>query len=201
MQYIKLQGQSAPEMDTPIEVSYKLFIDGADGTIKLIDDEGNWYGTGTSLISTTYSELKSLYDAGSLQAGSHYLISDFKNCYDQPDYDLGGNSITTGNYKTDGETSPIIVFATAANKLAANAFQLDFPKDSIKYDITFNETEVTNSPARGRITERIDEWGNRTDYDHRAILFRRYDNYYYEETDKHPGTIELVENTGEVIGI
>lgn len=201
MQYIQLSGQSAPEMETPLEGSYNLFIDGADGTIKLIDDEGNWYGTGTSLISTTYSALKSLYDAGSLQAGSHYLISDFKNCYDQPDYNSAGSSINTGNYKVDGETSPIIVFATATNKLAANAFQPEFPKDSIKYDITFDETEVTNSPARGRITERIDEWGNRTDYDHRAILFRRYDNYYYEETDKHPGTIELVENTGEVIGI
>lgn len=201
MQYIQLSGQLAPEMDTPLEGSYNLFIDSADGTIKLIDDEGNWYGSGTSLISTTYAALKSLYDSGSLQAGSYYLISDFKNCYDQPDYNLSGTAITTGNYKVDEDTSPIIVFATAENKLAANAFQPQYPKDSIKYDITFNQTEVTNSPARGRITERIDEWGNRTDYDHRAILFRRYDNYYYEEINKHPGTIQLVENTGEVIGI
>jgi predicted esterase len=32
------------------------------------------------------------------------------------------------------------------------------------------------APAKGRISERIDENNNRTDYDHREIKFIRYDN-------------------------
>jgi hypothetical protein len=54
--------------------------------------------------------------------------------------------------------------------------------------------------AFGRITERVDEFNNRTDYDHRVVLFRRYENYYYKEKDIAKGTIELIKNTGEVIG-
>ena len=152
-----------------------------------------------NIIEVTYSELTGLVDGSSLIPGHHYIITDFKNCYDQPDYKIDGSGVTGGTYKEEAEGSPIIVFAISLNELASEAFQPAYPKDTIKYDITFNQTEVTGGPAFGRITERIDEWGNRTDYDHRSILFRRYDNFYYEETDLAEGTIELLE-TGEVIG-
>ena len=159
--------------------------------------------SGSGIVETTYSELYSGVTGGSLIPGLYYLITDFKNCYDQPDYDLFGNPGLTGNYKEDVDVSPIMVFATSENTLSPDAYQPQYPKDKIKYDVTFNVTEVTLSPALGRITERIDEFGNRTDYDHRAILFRRYDNYYYTEEGKGKGTIELIGATGatgEVIG-
>jgi hypothetical protein len=152
------------------------------------------------VLDVTYSELVYMIDEGELTTGKFYKITDFKTCYDQPDYNLFGNAITTGNYKEAEEVSPIIVFATSENTLSTDAYQPKYPKDKIKYDITFNVTEVTGNPAFGRITERIDEFNNRTDYDHRTVLFKRYDNYYYKENNIAEGTIELIENTGEVIG-
>ena len=154
----------------------------------------------SAVLDVTYSELVYMIDEGELTTGKFYKITDFKTCYDQPDYNLFGNAITTGNYKEAEEVSPIIVFATSENTLSTDAYQPKYPKDKIKYDITFNVTEVTGNPAFGRITERIDEFNNRTDYDHRTVLFKRYDNYYYKENNIAEGTIELIENTGEVIG-
>jgi len=69
------------------------------------------------------------------------------------------------------------VLATSGSTLAPNAWSLIYPADELKYDIFFNTTEVMGAPAKGRITERIDDLGNRTDYDHRSVEFKRYENY------------------------
>lgn len=151
------------------------------------------------LTNTDYSGLTSLILTSGLTAGSYYLITDFQTCYDQPDFDYDGNPITSGNYK-QGSVEPLMVFATSVNTISSDAFQPAYPNDKITYDWSFSATEVTNSVAFGRITERVDEFNNRTDYDHREVLFRRYDNYYYKEKDEGKGTIELIQNTGEVIG-
>ena len=176
------------------------------GTITFVDNQGGGFevtgltsGSSVTVVSLTYSELYDKVTGGTLTTGSYYLITDFQTCYDQPDYNFAGSAIIVGNYKT-ADVDPIIVFATSNSTLSQNAYQPSYPKDSIKYDITFNQTEVTSGVAYGRITERIDEFNNRTDYDHRTILFKRYDNYYYAEKDIAEGTIEVIENTGEVIG-
>jgi hypothetical protein len=156
-------------------------------------------GGGATLIEITYSELYSEATGGSLVPGAYYLITDFQTCYDQPDYNFEGSAITTGNYK-QGPIEPIVVLSTSANTISNIAYQPTYPNDKIAYDWTWNQTEITNGPAKGRITERIDEFNNRTDYDHRVVLFRRYENYYYKEKDIAKGTIELIQNTGEVIG-
>jgi len=155
--------------------------------------------TSNSTVEVTYSELVDNITGETLNTGSFYIITDFRTCYDQPDFNYNGNSITTGNYK-QAEIEPIVVLATSANTISTTAYQPSYPNDRIQYDWTFNITEVTSGTSYGRITERIDEFNNRTDYDHRTILFKRYDNYYYEENDISTGTIELIENTGEVIG-
>jgi len=155
--------------------------------------------TGGGVIEATYSELYDKITASTLSIGSYYLITDFRTCYDQPDYNFAGSAITTGNYK-QGPIKPIVVLSTSANTISNIAYQPTYPNDKITYDWTWNQTEITNGPAKGRITERIDEFNNRTDYDHRVVLFRRYDNYYYKENNIAEGTIELIENTGEVIG-
>jgi hypothetical protein len=136
----------------------------------------------------TFDQLYSLYTGLTLTPGSFYLITDFQTCYDQPNFDSTGSPITTGNYKT-GNTESLVVLATAPDKLASNAYSLDHPNDKIKYDITFITTEVTNSPAKGRITERIDEKNNRADYDFRNVQFIRYHGFFSETI--LPGKIDI----------
>ena len=195
MQYIQLSGQSAPEMETPLAGSYNLFIDGSDGSIKLIDDQGNWYGD-SSLTTVTYSELRTLQDDSELRTGSYYLISNFRTCYDQPNYDYNGNTITTGNYK-QGNVSPIIVFAISSSQISEIAYQPEFPGDIIHYDPGFSFTEVTEGEAFGIITYRKDNQGNSFDYDFREVLFKRYDGYFSESV--YDGTVSI-DGSGNVTG-
>ena len=85
---------------------------------------------------------------------------------------------------------PILVRAISSSELDPTAYQpvtgSGYPKDVIKYDISKNTTELGNS-TKGRITERIDEFGNKTDYDHRSIRFKRYQTY--EKDTQLTGTI------------
>ncbi len=140
----------------------------------------------------TYSELYDKYTGATFVAGSYYRITDFQTCYDQPDYDYNKNSIVGNNYKV-ADIDSIIVFATSNSTLSENAYQPSYPKDSIKYDITYNVTERTGSPAKGRITERIDEFNNRTDYDHRTILFKRYRYYEVSLNNPYQGTVSVAD--------
>lgn len=179
--------------------TYFLGIDSITGSFNKRNPDGGVEAIGGGVVSTTYSELVSNILSSGLTVGSFYLITDFKTCYDQPDFDYSNNPITTGNYK-QGPVKPLIVLATSNSTISKEAYQSAYPNDKITYDWSFSATEVTNSVAFGRITERIDEFNNRTDYDHREVLFRRYDNYYYKEKDIAKGTIGLIQNTGEVIG-
>lgn len=192
MQYIQLQGQVASTLDTPLEGGFNLFIDTADGSIKAKDSEGNLTSAGGGgIVDTTYTQLSASFVGGTLTPGTFYKITDFKTCYDQPDYDVNGNAITTGNYRT-GSVSPIIVFALDSGSLASDAYQPQHPNDNIKYDITFNQTEVTDNPAFGRIIYRKDENGNAFEYDFREVLFKRYDAYFSEQV--YSGTISVQES-------
>ena len=160
----------------------KSLVFGTDGKLTLPFEGSIQFPDGSvqntafnNIIEVTYSELVSLISGSpsTLIPGSYYLITDFQTCYDQPDYNYDGAPITTGNYRT-AEIDPIIVFATSNFTLDVKAYQPSYPKDIISYDISFNLTEVTNSPAKGRITQRIDEYNNKTDYDHRTVKFKRY---------------------------
>jgi len=143
-------------------------------------DEGTTYQgaisaiTSNSTVEVTYSELVDKITGETLNTGSYYIITDFRTCYDQPDYNNVKDPITTGIYKSADTVSPIVVLATSANTISIDAFQPEFPFDKIKYDWTFSTTEKTQGPAFGRITERIDNLNNRTDYDHITILLKRY---------------------------
>jgi hypothetical protein len=150
---------------------------------------------GASVIDITYNELVTLQSTQGLTIGSYYLITDFRTCYDQPDYDVNNTPITTGIYK-EADIEPLMVLALDVDVLSQDAYQPLYPNDSIKYDITWNTTEVTSGEAYGRITERIDEYNNRTDYDHRTILFKRYKTYF--PSDKQQGIINI--NDANVIG-
>lgn len=148
---------------------------------------------GAGVTNVTYAELVSDIGSNSLIEGSYYLITDFKTCYDQPDFDYLGAPITSGNYK-DSPVEPLMVLATSNNTISEEAYQPDYPNDRIRYDFTYSTTEVTGGAAYGRIKERIDEWNNRTDYDHRNILFKRYRLYTCTSEDslRINGSVDLL---------
>jgi len=168
-------------------------------------DEGTTYQgaisaiTSNSTVEVTYDELYSLYTGGTLTSGIFYLMTDYQTCYDQPNYNSDSTPITTGNYKT-GTTEPILLLAISTTGFSPTVYSTLYPQDKISYDISWNLTEVTSGPAKGRITERIDDKNNRADYDFRAVQFIRYVGYfseqYYEGKINLDGTTGLVDGTG-----
>lgn len=153
------------------------------------------FSPSTNYSSATYSELYNLTTGGTLTPGIFYLMTDYQACYDQPNYDNIKNPITTGNYKT-GTTEPILLLAISTTGFSPTVYSTLYPQDKITYDITWNTTEITSSPAKGRITERIDNFNNRTDYDNRNILFKRYNGYSYEEDSPLSGLVGISGLTG-----
>ena len=152
--------------------------------------------------SSTYTEvvytgLTSMIAANELVTGKYYLITDFKTCYDQPNFDSQGSAITTGNYK-QGSVSPILVLATGTGTISELAYQPQYSGDTIYYDPYFSVTEVTAGEAFGRITYRIDNQGNAFDYDFREVLFRRYTTY--SANGSYGGTVSI-DGSGNVTGV
>ena len=142
------------------KVSIKAIMD----SVKILD---------TATI--TYAEFYNLITNSQLVVGKTYIIMDFQTVYDQMDFDNTGALKPTLVTKT-GATEQIWVLALAPNQIASQAYSATYPNDKIQYDWTYNTTFVNGSPAKGRISERIDENNNRTDYDHREIKFIRYDD-------------------------
>ena len=142
------------------KVSIKAIMD----SVKILD---------TATI--TYADFYTAITGGNLVVGKTYIIMDFQTVYDQMDFDAGGSLKPTLVTKT-GNIEQIWVLALSPNQIADKAYSAKFPNDKIQYDWTYNTTLVNGSPAKGRISERIDENNNRTDYDHRVIKFIRYDD-------------------------
>ena len=129
----------------------------------------------TDTISMTYAQFYNTITNNNLQVGKTYILVDFQTVYAHMDFNAGGSLKPTLVTKT-GATEQIWVLALAPNQIASQAYSATYPNDQIQYDWTYNATFVNGSPAKGRISERIDENNNRTDYDHREIKFIRYDN-------------------------
>lgn len=153
--------------------SGKLYYKDSSGVATPVDTQSD-----PLYVEVTYSELFSLGASSSFVTASYYLITDFDSVYEQPDFYFDGTPKTVLDVKGKPAIpyQPILVMASSYNTLSPDATQPYFPKDKIKYDFTWNKTEL-NHNAKGRITERIDEFGNRTDYDHRTIRYKRYKSY------------------------
>jgi hypothetical protein len=165
--------ETFPQVSGSIQDKYLYTNTGGEGKVKIksIFDSVPILDT----IYTTYADFYTLITGGNLQAGRTYILVDFRTVYDQMDFDNSGNlksSLTT----KQGSVEEIWVLALAPDRIASQAYSKTYPNDKIQYDWTYNATLVNGSPAKGRITERIDEWNNRTDYDHREIKFIRYDD-------------------------
>lgn len=185
---------SGPPSGTTFPVSERHYINWSFGPSSGGTGGGGVISGGT--IEVTYSELVDKITGSTLTTGVHYTITDYRTCYDQPDYDNQKNEITVGIYKSADTVSAIVVFATSVNTISIDAFQPEFPFDKIKYDYSFDTTEHTSGTAFGRITERIDNFNNRTDYDHRTILFKRYRGYSYNENNPLSGLVGISGITG-----
>lgn len=191
MQFIQLQPQIAAQVPTPAAGNVNFFVDVNNNAVSLMDDTGQPVTVGSGgYTPVTYSELVEKITGETLTQGAFYLITDFRTCYDQPDFDSNRSAIIGGNYK-EADIDPIIVFALSSNTLSTVAYQPSYPKDKIQYDWTFSATERTNGVAYGRITERIDEFNNRTDYDHRTIQFKRYEYIEMNVSNPHNGTVNV----------
>lgn len=129
------------------------------------------------LITVFYEEIVTLIAENTLQAGRFYVIVDFQTIYDRPDYTTEG-SVKYGEIETITSPvyEPLVCFALTTNKLHSKVMSTLHPEDLLQYDVRYTSTEVNSSPAKGRITERIDDKNNRTDYDHRYIFFKRYED-------------------------
>jgi len=165
-----------------------------------VEESGTTYHiafSGINYTEATYSGLTIASSAGGLVPGQFYLMTDFQTCYDQPNYTNEGAAITTGNYKT-GSTEPILLLAISTTGFSPTVYSTIYTNDKITYDFTWDTTEVTSGPAKGRITERIDRFNNRTDYDFRAVRFVRYQSFFSEEY--YDGTVSI-DGSGNVVGI
>ena len=178
------------------DLSYLQFPN--NETLLPVELSGNTYHIVFSSITYnegTYTQFVAESNNGVLTPGRFYLMSDYQTCYDQPNFDNTKNPITTGNYKT-GTTEPILLLAVSTTGFSPTVYSTLYPNDKITYDITWNTTEITSSPAKGRITERIDNFNNRTDYDNRNILFKRYYGYSYSEDNPFSGIVGISGITG-----
>ena len=142
------------------KISIKTLMD----SVKILD---------TTTIN--YADFYTAITGSNLVVGKTYIIMDFQTVYDQMDFDNTGALKPTLVTKT-GSIEQIWVLALSSNQIASQAYSATYPNDKIQYDWTYNTTFVNGSPAKGRISERIDENNNRTDYDHREIKFIRYDD-------------------------
>ena len=168
---VTVDPETFPALNSGIGSKYLYTNTGGEGKI-LVDDiiVGS-----IDTVAVTYSEFYSLITSNQLIGGNTYILMDFQTVYDQMDFDNSGNLKPTLVTKT-GAIEQIWVLALSSNQIADKAYSATYPKDEIQYDWTYNTTLVNGAPAKGRISERIDEWNNRTDYDHREIKFIRYDN-------------------------
>jgi hypothetical protein len=136
-------------------------ISGATGVVKNTD--------GTTYIALYGPNVGAFQIGDTLTGGTSFAIANADGTNIYVDQKL---AVTT---KTS-VVEPLVVFALSSSKLSAEAFSETYPKDRIRYDIDWVSTEIMGVAAKGRITERIDEGNNRTPYDQRTVLFKRYDN-------------------------
>lgn len=133
--------------------------------------------SGNDILSISYSNLKSLFDGGTLQKGQFYRINDYETTTIQP------------NTHAEKHLFDLIVIATSETTLDCHAMAVpranihyfdnsDLSKWQIWYDINNDTTKYAwaksaENGGTGVIYRMIDEWGNDCPYDFKNIQFKR----------------------------
>ena len=170
-----LKGKSITE----IEAGLNITIDRRNPKklkISSTGTSGSPGSSGTIYVEKTHAQLFALKDSSSLEPGSVYAITNFKYVADQPDFESNGSPKTSVATKTGADFETIVLTATSTNTFQKEAHSVEFPDDTLYFDIDFVETEVMGEPAKGRITYREDIDGNSADFDFRNALFKRYES-------------------------
>ena len=156
-----------------IKAGNNIVLTEANDTITISATGG---GSGGVIIDVTHTQLVAFKNASQLIPGTHYRITDFATMYDQPDFDAAGVAKTSVAAKV-GPIEPITVLALKNNVLSREAYQEDFPDDTVGYILEFT-TPVNQTVTKGRIVYLKDKFGTETDYDHRNVVFKRYAQPY-----------------------
>lgn len=137
-------------------------------------------GIAETMVETTYAELKSMRDNGTLTPGMWYRITDYVCTTTQ------SNTISAGN-KFD-----VIVLATGTNSLSEQARAINHTPQGGETDYFANSnlsawqiwycldndttrfTWADSTNGKGVIYRMIDEWGNECGYDFKNIMYVRY---------------------------
>lgn len=123
----------------------------------------------------TFAQAKSEMQSHSLKSGASYQLTDFATVYDQPDYNADGSPKDSVTTKT-GSIEHLVFLATSESTFADEVSSIEYIYDKIKFEWNYTATEIMGAPAKGRIIERITNSFNRTDFDSRAVLFKRYES-------------------------
>lgn len=152
--------------------SGKVWTSNSNGT-------GSWQTISTGGDSIYYfrtiAQLRTAMSAHTLKEGAKYQATDFQTIYDQPYYTALPDPEPMATPKT-ASTEHLVFTANSDSTFDNYVSSVEYPEDIIKFDFSFTETEVTNTPAKGRISYREDIKGNICEYDFRNILFKRYRN-------------------------
>lgn len=137
-------------------------------------------GIAETMVETTYAELKSMRDNGTLTPGMWYRITDYVCTTTQ------SNTISAGN-KFD-----VIVLATGTNSLSEQARAINHTPQKGETDYFANNnlsawqiwycldndtnrfTWADSTNGKGVIYRMIDEWSNECGYDFKNIMYVRY---------------------------
>ena len=137
-------------------------------------------GIAQTMVETTYADLKSMRDNGTLTPGMWYRITDYVCTTTQ------SNTISAGN-KFD-----VIVLATGTNSLSEQARAINHTPQEGETDYFANSnlsawqiwycldnattrfTWADSTNGKGVIYRMIDEWGNECGYDFKNIMYVRY---------------------------
>jgi hypothetical protein len=123
----------------------------------------------------TFAQLKSAMSAHTLKGGASYQMTDFTTIYDQPDFHANGTPKDTVVVKT-ASVEHLVFIANSDSTFDSYVSSIEYPSDRLTFDWNYVITESMSAPAKGRISERIDERNNRADYDFRKVLYLRYES-------------------------
>lgn len=136
------------------------------------------------MLNVTHAELVALRDAGTLQAGRHYRITDYVTTTNSDADSMTGEAMV----RSAGHPFDVIVLATSANTISETArailhggdeyfagqnlqaWQLWYTLDNDKTRFAWADT----ANGKGVIYRMIDEYRNDLPYDFKNIQFRRY---------------------------
>lgn len=185
MSQITLQTLDFSSLGFPSVGEFYLGVD-VDGIPKLrrYSDTIPLYATSSGTLqyfSVSYSDFLNLYNTGTLEPGSVYVINNFRTSHYIQYTDSIGDGTGLGESINFGTIEPLVVVATSNSTYNSDVKSLVHPDDEIKWvhELIDRDQDHYNNPAgvgRGHIVYRKSAAGNSRDYDFRNVVFWRWND-------------------------